>query len=367
MPKESESGEERTEQPSAKKIEDSRKEGQVAKSTDFSQLANILAAFIAIRFFAPTIWQNITDVTRNCLSTSYGYAQWTVNDMRYGFISIFKHIAPEILLIMTLAAFCGVLATAVQTKFLWSSKLLVPKFSKLNPINGIKRIFSANNIVNLVKNIAKLTLILPIAYSAMRDLLPGIAQLPNMPIAEFFPFVSFAIFTILKKVFVLLAIIAILDYGWNYYKNARDIKMTKTEVKEEHKSMEGDEATKRRIRAIGMRRIRAKMMKELATADVVVTNPTHYAVAIKYEAGSGMAPRVVAKGKDHLAEAIKKKAASYGIPIIERKALARALFAAVEIGKEIPYELYKAVAELLAYVYKLKGKNPLAGRTRSRV
>ena len=362
MPNESESGEERTEQPTAKKLEDSRKEGQVAKSTDFSQLANILAAFIAIRFFAPTIWQNLTDITRNCLSTSYSYDSWTISDMRFGFISIFKYIAPEIILIMALAAFCGVLATAVQTKFLWSSKLLVPKFSRLNPLNGFKRIFSANNLVNLTKNIAKLTLILPIAYSTIRDLLPGIAQLPNMPLAEFFPFVSFAIFMILKKVLILLIIIAVLDYGWNFYKNSRDIKMTKTEVKEEHKSTEGDEATKRRIRAIGMRRIREKMMKELATADVVVTNPTHYAVAIKYDANSGFAPRVVAKGKDHLAELIKKKAATYGIPIIERKPLARALFAAVEIGKEIPYELYKAVAELLAYVYKIKGKNPLANR-----
>ena len=366
MPKESESGEERTEQPTAKRLEDSRREGQVAKSTDFSQLANILAAFIAIRFFAPTIWQNLADVTRNCLSTSFSYSAWTVNDMRHGFVSIFKYIAPEILLIMSLAAFCGVLATAVQTKFLWSSKLLVPKFSKLNPLNGFKRIFSANNVVNLVKNITKLALILPIAYSSMRDLLPGIAQLPNMPIAEFFPFVSFAIFTILKKVLILLVIIAILDYGWNFYKNARDIKMTKTEVKEEHKSTEGDEATKRRIRAIGMRRIREKMMKELATADVVVTNPTHYAVAIKYVADSGFAPRVVAKGKDHLAEIIKKKAIAYGIPVIERKPLARALFAAVEIGKEIPYELYKAVAELLAYVYRIKGKNPLAGRKKKK-
>lgn len=358
MPAENENGEERSEEPSSRHLEETRKEGQVAKSVDFSQLVHIIAAFIAIRLLMPTIWQNLIYITKNCLTTKLNYSPWTIVDLKSGLLNIFQILAPEILGIMLIAAFCGALATGIQTKFLWSNKLLIPKFSKLNPINGIKRIFSANNLVNVVKNIAKLAIILPVAYYSLQELLPGILRLSTLPLDEFFPFTSFAIFIILKKILALLILIALLDYGWNFYKNSQDVKMTKQEAKDDRKSETGDEASKARMRQIAMRRIREKMMKELPTADVVVTNPTHYAVAIKYNPQQCIVPRVVAKGQDHLAQLIKKRAKEYGIPIIERKPLARALFAAVEIGQEIPYTLYKAVAELLGYVYQIKGKKP---------
>ncbi len=358
MASENENGEERTEQPSAKHLQNTRKEGQVAKSVDFAQLAHILAAFIAIKLLAPIIWQNIVSISKYCLSSQLTYTSLTIEDLRFGFVTILMSLAPGIIGIMFFAAFFGVLATCIQTKFLFSPKLLIPKFSKLNPLKGIKRIFSANNIVNLLKNIIKLSVILPMAYFSLLELMPGILQLSRLPISEFFPFASFAVFAILKKILALLIIIALFDYGWNFYKHSQEVKQTKQETKDERKNENGDEQTKARIRQIAMKRIRDKMMKELPTADVVITNPTHFAVAIKYDPKQCIVPRVVAKGQDHFAQLIRKRAKELGIPVIERKPLARALFAAVEVGQEIPYTLYKAVAELLGYVYQITGKKP---------
>ncbi|MCC6932441.1 MAG: EscU/YscU/HrcU family type III secretion system export apparatus switch protein [Deltaproteobacteria bacterium] len=362
MASENENGEERTEEPSGRRLHETRHHGQTARSVELSQVAGIIGAFIALRYISPSIWLDLITFTKACFTSRYSTEPIIPDEFNVHILYLLQHFLPEIAGIMLITAICGALCTLIQTEFLWSSYLLRPKFNQLNPLEGFKRIFSSQNFVSLLKSIAKLSIICPIGYYCFFDLLPGFVTLITVPIVDLLPWTADAATYVFKKIMYLLLVLAVIDYIWQCYVHKRDIKMTRQEAKEERKTTEGDMATKRKMQSVGFKRIREKMMLALPTADVVVTNPTHYAVALKYDFNTGAAPRVLAKGKDHLAELIKKRAREYGIPIIERKPLARALFAAVEIGQEIPYELFKAVAELLAYVYKLRGKNPF-GKT----
>jgi len=269
------------------------------------------------------------------------------------------------MLIMLIAAVFGAGSMAVQTNFLWSWKLVKPKAMHLNPMKGLKRIFSINNSVNTLKQIAKLCIIFPIAWVAFFDLFPQLRDLMELNIHEILPFTAMAASYVFWKIMIWLLILAILDLIWQKFRNKKQLKMSKHEVKEERKSVEGDEKTRRRIMAIGLQRARERMMKEVPSADVVVTNPTHFAVALKYTMEAGSSPKVVAKGRGYLAERIKRIAKENGVAVIERKTLAQSLYKMVEVGQEIPYELFKAVAELLAYVYRIKGKTPKKRRSRT--
>lgn len=363
MAKETESGEEKTEDPSGRRLSESRREGDVCKSQELSLVASMTTAFLALQFIGPYLWTDLKILTSSAFTSRYGYQEpITINAIHSNSMSLFLLLGPEILAIMGITALVGSLVTAWQTKFLFTLKPLRPRFRNLNPIKGITRLFKAQNWINVGKAIAKLGIICPIAYYAFFDLLPEFLRLMDVPITDLLPYTAFAANYVFWKMMSLLMIVAILDYAYHYWQWRQNMKMSKTEKKEEAKATEGDMKTKYRIKAIGMQRLRQMMLKAVATADVVVTNPTHIAVALKYDLATNGAPKVVAKGKSHLAERIKRIAKEKGIPVIERKPLARALFRAVEVGQEIPYELYKAVAELLAYVYKIKGRNPLHRR-----
>lgn len=365
MAAESETGAEKSEAPSAKRLTQARSEGQVGKSTDLSQVLGMTAAFIALQYVAPSIWEDLQILTKGSLSFETSSEPFTIDLMRTHFYGLIKLLLPEILLIVLIAAIFGAGSIALQTKFLWSNKLLKPKFSNLNPITGIKRLFGAQNAMNTFKSIAKLCIICPIAYYAFFDLFPGLLQLIDAPLQDIFPYTSYASAYIFWRVMALLLILAILDFIWQKYSTHRQLKMTKEEVKDEKKSVEGDEKTKLQIRSKALQRARDRMMQNVPTADVIVTNPTHYAVALAYHVGEHSAPTVVAKGRGHVAKRIRKMAQEHGVPVLERKPLARALYKAVEVGHTIPYELYAAVAELLAYVYKLKGRNPFGSANKT--
>jgi flagellar biosynthetic protein FlhB len=314
---------------------------------------------------SPYLWEDLKLITSAAFTTRYTFEEpITVGAIQTHYLSLVGLLLPDLMIIWVVTAFFGAGAMAAQTKFLFSTKLLKPKWSNINPVSGLKRLFSMRNMVNVIKAVAKLAIICPIAYFAFFDLFPEFLRLMDIPITDLLPFTAKACNYIFWKIIFLLLILAILDYLYNFWEWKQNIKMSKTEVKEESKATEGDMKTKNRIKAIGMQRLRQLMIQSVPEADVVVTNPTHIAVALKYDLKSGGAPKVVAKGKAHLAENIKKIAREHKIPVIERKPLARALYKAVEVGQEIPYEFYKAVAELLAYVYRIKGKNPLKGRPR---
>ncbi len=359
---ESESGAEKSEEPTAKRLSEARREGQVAKSTDLSQVMGLAAAFTALWFIAPWLWNDLETVFRGGLSGKHSGGELSIQKLRHEFMGLILLLLPKILLLFLIAAGAGAGTLAFQTKFLWSNKLLKPKFSNINPIKGLKRLFSMQNFVNLLKSIFKLIIICPIAYFAFFDIFPGFLALMHAPISQFLPYTGEAASVIFWRIVPLLFVLALADYAYQKWNTHRTLKMTKDEVKDERKALEGDEKTKMQIRQKALQRARERMMQDVQTADVVVTNPTHIAVALKYDIAPGSAPTVVAKGRGYVAERIKKLARENKVPVLERKALARALFKAVEVGQSIPYELYTAVAELLAYVYKLRGNNPFGKR-----
>lgn len=361
MAAENDSGE-KTEEPSGRRIDKARSDGMVGKSQDMALVAHVTVAFILLEHFAPTFWDKIQKLFIICFSYAPQDDPLAVDAIREKFLKLIILLGPELLLFMVLIAIAGSLTTAIQTRFLWSWKLVTPKFNQINPITGIKRLLGIRNWINILKSILKLAIIGPIAYFAFMDLFPHIIELMSSSTGSILPFVARGFSKIFWKIMALLFILSIFDFVWQKYTTKRDLKMTKHEVKEERKSMEGDEQTKMRIRIKGLQRIRQRMMQNVPTADVVVTNPTHFAVALKYDPALGSAPVVVAKGQDHLALRIREVARSHGVPVVEKKLLARSLYQSVEVGQSIPYELFTAVAELLAYVYRLRGKNPLANK-----
>lgn len=354
---EDESAGEKTEKPSGKKISQAREEGMVGQSTDLSTVMSMTAAFVAFSYYASELWSNLLILLTSALS--FGDKDYTQTSGMFSLISApTMRLAPIIFLVMFAAAFFGTMSTLLQTNFLWSPKLFKPKFSQLNPLNGIKRIFGVANLVNVAKSIFKLAIIAPIGYFSFMNFFPSLLGLMSVPITQHLTLGGEVIYTAFKKIISLLLILGIGDLAWQKWRNFKKLQMTKQEVKDEAKASEGDQSTKRRMQTVALQRARQRMMQDVPKADVVVTNPTHIAVALSYTGEPGTAPIVLAKGKGFVAQRIREIAASNGVPIVERKPLARALFASVEIGKEIPYELFKAVAEVLAYVYRIKGKRP---------
>jgi flagellar biosynthetic protein FlhB len=215
-------------------------------------------------------------------------------------------------------------------------------------------------VVNTLKSIVKLALILPIGYRALKAMAPRMISLMHVEVEDVLSFTGQACTQLFWKIMYILIALAVFDYLWGKRQWNKNVMMTKEEVKDERKAAEGDETTKRRIINKGLQRIMQRIRQTVPTADVVVTNPTHFAVALKYDRNSMAAPKVVAKGQDYLALRIRELAKESGVPVLERKALARALYSSTEVGSEVPRELFKAVAEVLAFVYKLKpGKRPV--------
>lgn len=267
-------------------------------------------------------------------------------------IQVLTLIAP-IILVAFLAAF---LSDAVQVKWKVTGKPLMPKFNKLNPISGFKRIFSVNAIVELIKSIAKIGLIILIVRSYLKDKWPYLFGLYHMPLMQAIQLVGEMVTDLGIRIAMVYMLIALADYIYQRVKFNKDMRMTKQEIKDEYKQQEGDPQIKGKIRQKMREVSQRRMMQSLPQADVVITNPTHYAVAIKYDPDEADAPVVLAKGEDYLAQKIKEVARENQIEIVENKPLARMLYANVEVGEQVPPELYQAVAEVLAFVYHLKGR-----------
>jgi len=361
MAEEGDSGE-KSEAPTGRRVSQSREQGMVARSQDLSQVLSMMTAVVVLQTMAPTLWAKLQVVFRWGFTSGLGTKQWTSEELKYQFLTLVYFLLPDLLVLMGLVAFVGSITTLLQTNFLWSSKLLRPRFSMLNPVNGLKRIMSIQNLVNLMKSVAKLSLIGPIAYFGLMGIFPQFFSLMDLPLNQLFPYAAAAGSKIFWEITKYLLMLALLDYAYQKYSVSKKLKMSRFEVEDEKKSTDGDEKTKLKIRFKAMQRVRQRMLQAVKTADVVVTNPTHYAVALNYSDSITGAPIVVAKGADHLAARIRELAKSSDVPVIERKLLARTLYANVEVGHEIPYELYSAVAELLAYVFKLKGRNPFKNK-----
>ena len=351
-------GGEKTEEPTSKKLEDARKEGQVAKSKEITSAFEMLAAFLMLRFFVEYIGTVFVGNIYNLYSRIPEYAKLydghvQEQTFRMLFVSslirILQVIAP-FLIVGFLVAF---ITNLLQVKWKITGKPLQPKFNKLNPVNGFKRIFSKNSLMELVKSVLKLTLIGYVVYDYLKKNMPPIYQLYDISLNQGIAQVGMLVINLGIRIALFYMLIAALDFA---YQKIKFMKMTKQEVKDEYKNQEGDPQIKGKQRQRMMEASRRRMMQQLPEADVVITNPTHFAVAIKYEPEVYDAPYVVAKGADYLAQKIKDVAKENHIEIVENKPLARMLYANVDVGSVVPPELYQAVAEVLAFVYHLQGK-----------
>lgn len=348
-------GQEKTEQPSSKKLEDARKKGMVAKSIEVNSLVIVVTGLVTIFLLQSYIGQRVSSFTINIfnsLDTLPKKVSLLPNMAFDWYMFFFSVLAP----VMTAIVIAALASNIAQVGFRLSPEALTPKFSKLNPANGIKRIFSSKSVVEIFKTLLKFFVIAFFTYLILSDLIVASAYLDNLNPSELVIFMLDNAFSLLWKIALLYAVIAGIDFVYQRYKFRKDMMMTKQELKEEMKQLEGDPTVKGRIRKMQMQAAQQRMMANLPTADVVITNPTHYAVALKYDMTKDSAPEVIAKGVDLLAQRIKKVAAEHNIPLHEDRELARALYKMCDIGDKIPPSLFKAVAQVLAYVYNLKKK-----------
>ena len=354
-------GGEKTEPATEKKLNDARKEGQVAKSKEVGNAVSLLALFLILKLWVGHIGEQFLQVFSDVYQRiPEATANWNGYLPENDILVIFRHMMLEILyiiaLILAIAFIIAFVCDIVQVKWKVTAKPLQPKFSKISPVSGFKRIFSANSLMELVKSIAKIGLVVYVAYSYLQDKWHYLYFLYDMPLMQAIQFIGQLVTDLGMRIAIVYVVLAAVDYIYQRFKFSRDMRMTKQEIKDEYKQQEGDPQVKGRIRQKMQEASRRRMMQSLPQADVVITNPTHYAVAIKYDPDVADAPIVLAKGEDYLAGKIKEIAKENNIEIVENKPLARMLYANVEVGQAVPPELYQAVAEVLAFVYHLQGK-----------
>jgi flagellar biosynthetic protein FlhB len=348
------SQDERTEQATPRKREDARKKGQVARSQELNSVFIILTGILALVIFYNHILHGFTDsfyFNLQKIGTDV-----TVTNFYQLFIENGKSVISIMAPILLLLGIVGVLVNIAQVGFMISAESISPKLDKLDIIKGLKRLFSMQTLVNLIRDTIKIIVIAYVAYLTFKGEMPNYIPLADQGVGQIMIFMCKVSLKIVIRATLVLLILSILDYAYQKFEHEKQLRMTKQEIKDEMKQHEGDPLIKVRIRRIQRELAHSRMLQEVEKADVVVTNPTHIAVALKYDSETMPAPMVVAKGQRLIAEKIKEIAKAAGVPIVENKPLARALFKSVEIGMEIPAKLFKAVAEVLAYVYKLKGK-----------
>ncbi len=348
--------EQRTEDPSDRKREDSVKKGRTAQSKEIASTAVLLAALGILNASGGYMREHIAEMMHHGFSISGTY-QLDVLTMKPLMLYYMKELAIIIAPLMAAVAVVGIGSAVLQNGgFILTFDPLMPKMDKLNPLSGAKRFFNASALVELIKSIAKIAIVGYVCYLVLRREIEAIPLLSDQGIEQIILFVSHVAVKLMFYVLLLMLALSAADYGFQKYTFEQSLKMTKQEVKDERKDTEGDPLVKQRIRTAQYAMARKRMMQEVPKAEVVITNPTHIAVALSYDGNRMAAPKVVAKGAGHIAEKIKEIARQNNVPIVEDKPLARLLFKTLDIGKAIPEELYRAIAEILAYVYRLKGK-----------
>lgn len=349
--------EERTEPATPKRRQETREKGQVAKSRELVTAVLLLATFLVIRIFAKAIYSSLAELIQLYLNFPVDIEN-TVNagDIVNIYLKCLWVFAKVMAPIFAISALVAILLNYLQVGTIFTLKPLIPKFNKLNPLEGFKNIFSKNSFVELLKSILKIGIVGYVIYSYLKDNFTIIPELLSMDMMSSAVFIGNTIINTGIRVAAVLIVISVFDFGYQYWQFQKNIRMSKQEIKEEYKMTEGNPQIKSKIREKQRQLSLRRMMTEVPKADVVITNPTHFAVAIQYDAKKAEAPVVLAKGKDLIAQKIKDIAKENNVPMVENKPLAQALYKSVEIGDMVPADLYKAVAEVLAFVYSLKNK-----------
>ena len=354
-------GGEKTEEPTSKKLSDARKEGQVCKSKEIAGSLSLFALFLMLKIWTGILSEQFMELFGFYYNLIPDFAIAHQGELSIEFFGALLNEGVKDIIIICLPFFVvsflvAFISDLVQVKWQPTSKPLQPKFSKMNPISGVKKLFSSQALVELLKSILKIAIMIYIAYGELKENWRYLFMLFDMSITEAVILAGTLLIDIGFKISLLFMVVAAVDYLYQKWKFNEDMKMTKQEVKDEYKSTEGDPQIKGKIRRRMMESSQRRMMQNLPKADVVITNPTHYAVAIMYDKEVADAPVVIAKGVDYLAQKIKEEAREHNVEIVENKPLARSLYANVEIGNPVPPELYVAVAEVLAAVYRAQGK-----------
>ncbi|MCF7802856.1 MAG: flagellar biosynthesis protein FlhB [Candidatus Marinimicrobia bacterium] len=343
---------EKTEQPTPKRKEDARKKGEVAKSMEVNTAFMLLAGVMMMLYTGPAIFGTFEDISTEVFGniSTYEINVDTLPGLVWGgTLQVFKAIFPflAVMFVMGLAVNFGQVGIRV------SEEAFKPNWGKMNPLKGMKELVTRAPF-ELLKNLFKMILVGTVGYFVLAGHLEEFFHLGDMGIHALLSYLGSVGFELGSKVAIAVMFLAAVDYAYQKYRHTKQLKMSKQEVKEEHKQTEGDPLVKSRIRNLQQEMARNRMMQDVPEADVVITNPTHYAIAIKYNPDEMEAPRVLAKGMRKIAERIKEIAKEHDIPIIENKPLARSLFDLVEIGQEIPAKFYQAIAEILARIYRMK-------------
>jgi len=346
---------ERTEPATDKKRADARKKGKVFRSQELNSAAVLVFSALLLSFAGGAMASGIADMARELFGTA-GTLRVTaagVHELMAREVVRFGAVALPVLAGITLASLA---LNFAQVGFSFTLEPMMPELGRINPLSGMKRVLgSRRSLVELLKNVIKVTLVGYIAWDALQGILGDAVTLMDGDPSQIVAYMGHGATGLALKTGFAFLVMAALDYAYQRFEYEKEMRMTKQEVKDESRQQEGDPQVKARVRSIQRRIAYRRMMQDVPKADVVVTNPTHVAVALKYDTAKMSAPRVVAKGADLVARKIREVAAEHGVPIVEDRPLARALFTTVEIGEEIPEKLFQAVAQLLAYIYRLKG------------
>lgn len=354
-------GGEKTEPATSKKLNDIRKEGQVAKSKELITAVSLMSLFIILKIYLSKLGTGLIDVYTQVYNSISKVVDESYNGlpirtagsvMQQVIIDMIKLVIPILLVAIVIA----ILGNMLQQKWMVTAKPLQPKFSKISPISGFKRMFSVRQLVELIKSIAMISIIMIVVYNTVKSKMNILLTFYDVGLNTALSTIGSIIIDLGIKISAVFLIVGFADLFYQRIKFKNDNMMTKQEIKDEFKNTEGDPQVKGQIKRRMQEVSRRRMMQQLPEADVVITNPTHFAVALKYEPDAGKAPVVIAKGADYLAFQIKDKAKEYNIAIVENKPLARILYHNIDIGMEIPPELYQAVAEILAVVMRTNNR-----------
>lgn len=346
---------EKTEEATPKRREEARRKGQVARSVELNSVFVLAGVFVGLKFFGPYLYQESSTFMRSWF-TQLANRDITIELTYQLFLTTTLTFLKLALPIMLTALIIGLIANYLQVGFLFSTETLSFNLGALNPIAGLRRILSMRAIAELAKSLVKIGIVGYVAYKYMLEQIPLFPSLMQYDLKKILSKTGELTFVLAMKIAFILGIMAFFDFLYQRWDFSKNLRMSKQEIKDEYKLMEGDPKIKAKIKERQRMMALRRMMQEVPKADVVITNPTHFAIALKYDVQMMGAPVVIAKGQDLVAKRIKEIAADNNVVVVENKPLAQTLFKTTEIGETIPADLYQAVAEVLAYVYKLKGR-----------
>jgi flagellar biosynthesis protein FlhB len=343
---------EKTEKATPKRREDAKRKGQIARGAELPAAAAFLAGLFAVNYFSRDLFANIGEYIKSMALKVADPQVLTVADVQGLFIEATKILGLSILPIIAVALAAGLAGNFAQGGLIFTTEALMPKADKFNPASNIKKIFGLDSVINLLKSALKLVLLGAVGYSVLSPVVKDAPTLIHAPVATIVTTLGETIYSLALRCGMAMFVIALADYGYTLYKHEKSLKMSKQEIRDEYKEQEGDPMVKGQRRQRARQLVQNRSMAEVPTASVIITNPTHFSVALRYDKDKDAAPVVVAKGVDHLAFKIREIAKENDVTILENPPLARALYRLVEPGQIIPTEFFGAVAEILAYVFR---------------